>query len=345
MSLPMSERSHRCPHDDEQRQLTGTWCTPEVREALQRGYVMVRLHEVWHFPTGQQKFGLFLSGYPHWADTPEKKERYIAAYREREGIQLEAANIVKNPGRKATAKLMLNSFWGKFGENLRKSNARQVTTPAELYAIVTDPLKEVTNVRVYSDEVLEVVFTVSDEECVENGKTNLFVAAFTTCHARLKLYTYLHALQHQVLYFDTDSVIYSKEPGQTELPIGDFLVDLTNEVDHGDHIVDFTSGGPKNYGYRTFNGKVECKVRGFSLGSVRGHEQLNYECLRQNVMEELEDPRETRRVIPVTNSHFFTRDPCTKRLRVMPRTKEYGLVFDKRVVDPDTFKSYPYGYS
>ena len=358
MSLPLLQRTHRCTHVDSQRQLTGTWCTPEVREAKQRGYTMVRLHEVWHFPSTQRKRGLFeeyvnrwlknkteASGYPHWADTPDKKQSYVAAYREREGIQLDADNIAKNPGRKATAKLMLNSFWGKFGENLRKSGTRQVTHPSELYALVTDPLKTVTNVRVYSADVLELVFTTADDECVENGKTNLFVAAFTTCHARLKLYSYLHALQHQVLYFDTDSVIYSQEPGQPELPIGDFLGDLTNEVDPGDHIVDFTSGGPKNYGYRTANGKVECKVRGFSLGSVRGQEQLNYERLRQNVLEELVDPRDTRRTIPVTNPHFFTRDSCTKRLRVMPRTKEYGLVFDKRVVDPNTFKSYPYGYS
>ena len=28
-----------------------------------------------------------------------------------------------------------------------------------------------------------------------------------------------------------------------------------------------------------------------------------------------------------------------------PRTKRYALVFDKRVVDPDTFKSYPHGYT
>ena len=35
-----------------------------------------------------------------------------------EGIALEPSLIQKNPGRKATAKLMLNSFWGKFGENL-----------------------------------------------------------------------------------------------------------------------------------------------------------------------------------------------------------------------------------
>ena len=358
MALPMEERTWRCQHSAEQRRLTGTWCTPEVREAVRRGYVVVQIHEVWHFPPNQQKFGLFrdyvntwlknkteASGYPHWADTEEKKTQYVAEYANKEGIHLEPEKIEKNPGRKATAKLMLNSFWGKFGENLRKSTTRQVTSPAEMYDIITDPLKEVTNLRIFSEDVMEIVFTVADDECVENGKTNVFVAAFTTCHARLKLYSYLHAMQERVLYFDTDSVIYSKEPGQTELPIGDFLGDLTNEVEHGDHIVDFTSGGPKNYGYRTASGKVECKVRGFSLGTVRGHAQLNYERLRANVLDELTDPQENRRIIPVTDPHFFTRDAATKRMRIVPRTKGYGLVFDKRVVDTNTFKSYPYGYA
>ena len=35
-------------------------------------------------------------------------------------------------------------------------------------------------------------------------------------------------------------------------------------------------------------------------------------------------------------SHFFTRHPATKELRVQPRTKQYGLVFDKRVVPTPT---------
>ena len=151
-------------------------------------------------------------------------------------------------------------------------------------------------------------------------------------------------LGQQVLYFDMDSVIYNHVPGEEELENGDYLGDLTDELDAGQHIVDFTSGGPKNYGYRTSSSKTECKVRGFSLHNVRGSSQLNYEVLRRNVLEEVTDPRGERRVIDVTNPHFFTRDAATKRLRILPRTKQYGLVFDRRVVDPETFISYPYGY-
>ena len=94
--------------------------------------MLLTIHEVWHFPPTQRCRGLFAgyvntwlkiktesSGYPSWADTAQKKAEYVSNYSEHEGIDLDPAFIAKNPGRKATAKLMLNSFWGKFGENLR----------------------------------------------------------------------------------------------------------------------------------------------------------------------------------------------------------------------------------
>ena len=351
MEKSLWERSATCLHDDAHRAITGTWCTPEVVEAVERGYRVTRIHEVWNFALSQRKIKLFAlyvdtwlrlktesSGYPRWANTEEEKRRYVSNYAEREGISLQPDQIRKNAGRKATAKLMLNSFWGKFGENLRKSSTSTVTTPAELYGLVTNPLNVVTAIRICSREVLEVVYSTHDDE------TNLFVASFTTCHARLKLYSYLHRLDQQVLYFDTDSVIYSHVPGEKELENGDYLGDLTDELEAGQHIVDFTSGGPKNYGYRTSTGKMECKVRGFSLHNVRGSAQLNYEVLRRNVLDELTAPQPQRRTVDVTNPHFFTRDAATKQLRIRPCTKQYGLVFDKRVVNPVTFVSYPYGY-
>ena len=81
------------------------------------------------------------------------------------------------------------------------------------------------------------------------------------------------------------------------------------------------------------------------MKSIRGSSQLNYEILKTNLLQELTDPQEERRDVNVVNPHFFTRDPTTKRFKVIPLTKQYGLVFDKRVVDFETFISYPYGFS
>ena len=130
-----------------------------------------------------------------------------------------------------------------------------------------------------------------------SDRTNIFIAAFTTCWARLKLYSYLEKLGEQVLYYDTDSVIYKWRPGQCQIPTGDFLGEMTDELD-GDHIVEFVSGGAKNYGYQTAGGKFECKVRGFTL-NVRGRQVLNYHTMKENILAELDDPAE--RTIAVKN--------------------------------------------
>jgi len=61
---------------------------------------------------------------------------------------------------------------------------------------------------------LEIVFANLQDNQPDNERINIFVAAFTTCHARLKLYESLEQLQQRVLYFDTDSVIYTSKPGQ-----------------------------------------------------------------------------------------------------------------------------------
>lgn len=119
----MLQRTHYCTHTDAQRMLRGTWCTPEINKAIDKGYILLRIHEVWNFPAHQQQSGLFkdyvnvwlknkqeASGWPAWCQTIEQKRDYIESYEEKEGIRLDVESIQKNPGRKATAKLMLNRY-------------------------------------------------------------------------------------------------------------------------------------------------------------------------------------------------------------------------------------------
>ena len=46
----------------------------------------------------------------------------------------------------------------------------------------------------------------------------------------------------------------------------------------------------------------------------------------------------------ITTPYYFKRDLEKKQIQVVPRVKQYGLVFDKRVIDVTTQSSYPYGY-
>ena len=127
LEKPLLSRSHYCPHSDAERVLRGTWCTPELLKAVEKGYKIIKIHEVWHFPEHQRRTGLFKnyidtwlkvkqesSGWPSWCTNNEKKREYIIKYEDREGIRLDISQIAKNPGRKATAKLMLNRYFFQF---------------------------------------------------------------------------------------------------------------------------------------------------------------------------------------------------------------------------------------
>ena len=203
----------------------------ELVKAVEKGYTLVKIHEVWHFPPEQRRTGLFYvntwlklkqesAGWPSWCQAVEQKRDYILRYQEREGIRLDIASIAKNPGRKATAKLMLNSFWGKFGERVNKPTTVTVKDPAHLSSLISDAAVDLSTLRLCTDDILEAVYTSVQENAVKGTKTNIFEAAFTTCHARLKLYESLGTLQRQVLYYDTYSVVYKWRPAA--LPSGIF---------------------------------------------------------------------------------------------------------------------------
>ena len=108
--------------------------------------------------------------------------------------------------------------------------------------------------------------------------------------------------------------------GEAKPPTGDHLSEYTSELKPGDHIVEFAAAGPKNYRYRTKDGKVECKVRWFAL-NTRGQEQLNFELLKQNVIDEVTDPGNKPRAIPVHNPHKIRQDVNTKQLETVEETK------------------------
>ena len=113
-----------CTHSDQERAILGTWCHVELTKAIEKGYEVLKIHEVWHFPETTDKLfkdyvDTFLkikqeaSGYPKDCVTAEQKQRYIDEYYEHEGIRLDPNKIEYNPGLRSLAKLMLNSLWGR----------------------------------------------------------------------------------------------------------------------------------------------------------------------------------------------------------------------------------------
>ena len=139
-----------------------------------------------------------------------------------------------------------------------------VTTQAEFFKKMTNPSLQIIDWHILSGDMILLEFEYKEEFTPEKMTTNIVLASFTTAHARLRLYDVLHRLGESVLYFDTDSIVYKSPTGEDLVPTGDFLGDLTDEL-NGNHIVEFFLAGPKNYSYRLNNGECYCKIKGFSL--------------------------------------------------------------------------------
>ena len=133
------------------------------------------------------------------------------------------------------------------------------------------------------------------------------------------------------------------DPTQVNPSLGNYLGDFTDECDTGDYIVEFTSGGPKNYGYLTKNGKEVCKVKGLSL-NAEGSRQMNYELLKEFVLDEIERPKKKPRMKQIMKSFQIVRDGKNYELYTEPGSKFYQLVYDKRVIDSITKKTWPFGF-
>ena len=216
----------------------------------------------------------------------------------------------------------------------------RVTEPKELFDYLDSDQYQVNDARMVNDETIEVQYTSKDEFVEENDKVNIVIAAFTTAYARLKLYDLLDLLQERVLYYDTDSVIYVHEPSKSDPPLGDYLGDLTDELDVGDYITTFISGGPKNYAYDTNSGKSETKIRGITL-NYDVTKKINMDVMRHLVDSHVNGHNEEK--VTVVNPHKITRDKKEKNIVTKKMKKDYRIVYNKRVIT-ENYGTLPYGY-
>ncbi|XP_070171144.1 uncharacterized protein, partial [Polyergus mexicanus] len=292
-----------CTHDSiNEREFEGTWVSCELRKAVEKGYLVTAVSEIWQYKVSQfdrasRQGGLFAeyinsflqlkqeaSGWPgECGDDDDAKERYLREYEKTEGIVLDKCNVALNPGLRSVAKLCLNSFWGKFGQRANLPNTEVVRTLHCFLTLLTSSEHEITDILPVNDDVIYVSWRLRQEAVTPSPITNVAIAAYTTAQARLKLYEYLERLDRRVLYYDTDSCIYvsAGKPNEYEPHTGNFLGDMTDELEsygRGSYIEAFVSGGPKFYAYvvRMPDGRTRecCKVKGITLNYENSRNQV-----------------------------------------------------------------------
>ena len=349
-----------CKHSDDERALTGTWVSCELTKAVEKGYIILKKYAAWHFEETTQydpitkQGGLWADyidmwckekqqadGYPSWCHTEEDKQQYIEDYHRHEGIHLDPDKIERNEGLRSLCKIMLNSHWGKFGQNPNKSKLTYVADPKEYIAMMTDDTLEITDLLFVNKEHVALKWNSKKEFLEPLPNTNVVLAAYTTVQARLRLYSLLEKLEDRALYMDTDSVIYVHKEGEWNPPLGDYLGELKDET-HGVPITAFVSGGAKSYSYTLADGSSVTKIKGFTL-SVRNSNILNFESLKSLVTTpgEILKPVKEKTAYEITDLYKIVRK--NGHLYTKSQSKQYKLVYDKRMIT-DTLKTYPYGW-
>lgn len=354
-SCAETENQGPCTHSQKKRALTGTWVTPELQEAVRVGYKILDFYEAWQYDettiydpiTG--KGGLFAdymntfmkikmesSGFPDYCKTDENKQQYIERVRMHEGISLDPDQIKYNAGRRAVAKLCLNNIWGKFAQTPDRSSREFVTEPRRFFNLFADEGCRVSDVQTINEDCIFVTHNKIKEFQIPALNTNVIIASYVTTHARLELFSYLKQLDSRALYCDTDSVIYEHREGEYNPPLSEFVGGMTDEL-NGSHITEYVSNGPKNYAYRTVNGKQIVKIKGFTLNYVAAR-QLTFDVMKNLALSE-----ETH-TINVKERPKIQRDLKRRQVNTLPSSKSYQRIFDKRVRNARDHSSRPYGF-
>ena len=205
----------KCSHSDEERMFIGTWCSNELNVALEKGYEIQKIYEVWNFKNRSNELfkGYVKKFMKIKMESSELKtgegckyksvDEYRSIVKSKLGIEL--GEIKYNPGMRAISKLCLNSLWGKFGQRNNMKKSAYVVEPYEFYKILLDEKIEDLNIHFINEDMVEMNYNLKDQFVDNSNNTNIFIAAFTTSHARMMLYGVLDKLGENVLGFDTDS--------------------------------------------------------------------------------------------------------------------------------------------
>ena len=285
-----------------------TYFIDELQLAIENGYKILEIYEVQEFETSDSLFRdyvkMFLkiktesSGFPSNVNTEENKQIYIQHFKTEMDIELEYDKIERNNGMRAVSKLFLNSLWGKFGQKSNEyTDVKYCRTIEEYHSIIFNEKYEVSYIHIIDTTCIEVQYKNKSINSEDRYDNNLPIACATTSMARMRLYEALKVIGKNILYCDTDSVIYVEDiHNPIDLVCGDLLGDFTNELDVGDYITNFVALAPKSYAYTTKNGKVICKVKGFTL-NIKNQKNINFDSIEKLILGEKDE-------LKISNTQF-----------------------------------------
>ena len=188
-------------------------------------------------------------------------------------------------------------------------------------------------------------YQLIDDAADAPRKTNVILAAFTTAHARIIFFNNMQKVKNlkNVLYCDTDSIMYVHDQTKSESPdilIGSGLGKMTDELPPDVMIDKFWSAGPQIYCLSGHNIKTGLEYNLFKFKGVTlnraAEKTFNPDTFCKLVLGETHDLRSPFNSLSrCVRTGQFKNKFCEKRARVTS---------NKRVFNTYSGKSTPFGY-
>ena len=114
---------------------------------------------------------------------------------EREGVYLDRIQMHEIlPGLHNIIKLILNALWVKFAQNENGVEIFYVKTYEELSTLLENPIYENIHFDYFDHNIIRVAARKKASHIAYESTTNIIIACFVTCFARLRLYDALISL-------------------------------------------------------------------------------------------------------------------------------------------------------
>lgn len=323
----------------------GTFTTTELQLAVKMGYVVTKIYRCDRYKAApslwadfmKHLYKLKLYNSMEYGDD-ETMEEMVSGFKEKIDldIDLDPSLWGKNPARKATSKVLLNSGWGKNAETIDHDQTLMLANTddernIQFYQSISDDKYKVSSFSSMGDYTL---FKYTENRPSIRPKlrnTYLPAAVFVPMYGRLMLYDRLHQYGKNVIMLDTDSLIVNPV-GVGHIKTGNLIGDFEEEP--GD-INEFAALGPKTYGLGYTDRPSEVKCKGLTF--KRSHQNMvNLETYKRliNGGEAVLVPQMT--FVKTVGVDVYT-NYYNKLLKFDPSTL-------KGVYDPVTTYLYPFGW-
>ena len=144
----------------------------------------------------------------------------------------------------------------------------------------------------------------------------------------------MQMVEKDLLYVDTDSIVFVQRDGEAAPQTGNFLGDLTDELKPGRYIREFVSLGPKSYSYQLDDLSTVAKVKGFTING-QTEKFVNFDNLLRMLID--------RQVVSVPYPNVLKRIKRKFEIEQCDTAKRLRFTYGKRRVNCD-FTTLPFGY-